>query len=122
MPTLKQITEAYHAISELMKEPTSLQNAHALVTMRRELAPHAGFYADREMEIVGKYAVKKEDGSPDIRDGQFQVAAENLKAFTEEHAELDAVEVSVGGKPCLHGYTEIKPCVLEPLLDIFDFA
>lgn len=122
MITLKKAFHAYNAIGELMNEKMSFKDAHTLLVAKKELEHHVQFYADKEHELVDKYAIKNENGEVVLNGNQFQMPTDKIADFAKEHEELDSVEVAVDLKEkTIHGLTEIKPSVLEALMELFDF-
>ena len=66
--------------------------------------------------------LKNEDGKVVLNGNQFQIPKDKVEDFMKEHDELDSVEVAVDLKEkTLHGFSEIKPSVLEALMELFDF-
>lgn len=122
MITLKKAFHAYNAIIELMNEKMSFKDAYTLLMAKKELEYPVQFFAEKEHELVDKYAIKNEDGKVVLNGNQFQMPKDKVEDFTKEHDELDSIEVAVDLKEkTLHGFSEIKPSVLEALMELFDF-
>lgn len=114
--------KAYNAISEVMDEKMPFRDAHALLMAKKELEPHVRFYTQKERELVEKYAIKDENGNVHFDGAKFQIKADRIKDYAEEHVELDAVEIKTEIKENkLTGIPNVKPAALEGLMLIFEF-
>lgn len=120
--TILKCLRAYKAILELENEKLDFSTAHTFVMAKRALEPHAEFYTEKEREIVEKYAIPDKDGNIFSANGQFKMSANSTVDFKRDKVELDAVEVEVEIKGKIKNLPEVKPSVLDALLDVFEFS
>lgn len=120
--TIIKCMKAYKAILELENEKLDFSTAHTLVMGKRALEPHAEFYTGKEQEIVKRYAIPDKDGNLFTANGQFKMSANSTTDFMRDKAELDAVEVEVEIKGKIKRLPEVKPSVLDALIDVFEFS
>lgn len=118
--TLIQATRAYQAIGAFSEIPMDYASAHALVLMKRELEPHVAFFAEKEAELIRRYAETDDNGDPVTGDpGQYRLRAAELPDFLRERAELNGVEVEITGRKLQRLPETISPAALEALLAVF---
>ena len=114
---------AYTAVSQLMDAECEYKTAHTLLMLKRALQPHVDFFSTKEMGLVEKYAVKKENGRVAMTDGKFQLAdAYAAASFKVEKEELCGVDVDLEWKVRkVAPPKQIKPVHLEALEGLLDF-
>lgn len=118
---LKRAVGAFDAVSELMKEKTSFAFAHALCLAKQELEPHVSFYAQAELELIQRYALKADDGEAVSPDGTFRIDIKDAERFGKEKQELDDIEADVRKIPAKKAPETITGEQLAALLDILEF-
>lgn len=92
---LIQCVEAYTALQGLMNENCDYATAHALVQLRRALAPHVEFFLDGERRLVDEFAAKNGRGEV-VYTGpaKFRFADESRAGeYARRRTELGSVEV-----------------------------
>lgn len=126
---LIQLVTAYTALLTLSDMRLDAQTAFDVYDMKRTLLTNASYFMNQEMKLASKYAAKREDGSPDIRDGRVIFAgaddaerAENAAAYNAARQKLCLVDVdckyeSIESKKVLHipSSERIMPSVFEAL-------
>lgn len=96
---LIEIVTAYTALQTLSDVSLPAQTAYDIFMMKQNLRGETNYFLGEEMKLAKKYAAKREDGQPDIRDGRVYFAGEtdeermeNAKAYNEARAKLCWVE------------------------------
>lgn len=96
---LIEIVTAYTALQTLSDVSLPAQTAYDIFMMKQNLRGETNYFLSEEMKLAKKYAAKREDGQPDIRDGRVYFAGEtdeermeNAKAYNEARAKLCGVE------------------------------
>ena len=121
--TLIEAARAYEAVTALAGTPLDFSSAYALVLAKRELEPHAAFYAEKEGELILQYAVKDGEGKPVAAEpGKFELPAAELPAFQKKREELNALEAEITRRRLKTPPETIAPGALEALLPVFDFG
>lgn len=59
---LLEYVNAYMAVEALMGGECCYKTAHALVMLKKQLAPHAEFFAEKELKLVERFAEKDGEG------------------------------------------------------------
>ncbi len=86
---------AYRAVNEMMDQEQDYQTAHALLTLKRALAPHADFCAREELKLVNQYAKKDENGIVWGKVGFVFDDPEQAGEYDRKRGELLGVDVNV---------------------------
>lgn len=97
---LIELVTAYTALLTLSDMKLDAQTAFDIYDMKRTLQTNASYFANEEMKLALKFAAKREDGSPDIRDSRVIFAgaddaekAMNATAYSTARQKLCSVEV-----------------------------
>ena len=120
---LVQAVNAYAALLALMNQDMVFQTAHSVALAKKEIAPHAEFFAQEERKLVERYAAK-EDGKIKWTSGtSFQFADEQAaEEYKHARAELCAVSVELNlEKRTVNAPEIIRPIQIEALADILEF-
>lgn len=126
---LIQLVTAYTALLTLSDMKLDAQTAFDVYDMKRTLLTNASYFMNQEMKLASKYAAKREDGSPDIRDGRVIFAGaddtertENAAAYNAARQKLCLVDAdckyeSIESKKVLYipSSERIMPSVFEAL-------
>lgn len=93
---LKEIYSAGLALNKVMSMHfSSFKLKRELVKFSKRVNEESEFFVNNNRELIMKYAMKKEDGSPDIlANGQIKFEnRENLQAYEAEINELNNTEI-----------------------------
>lgn len=114
--TLIQCLNAYIACTQLMEKECDYATAHSLLCLKRDLQPHADFYAQKEIELAKEYGEKDERGNLKVKDnGTFTFAdPSKLNEYNRKKKELGEVEVEITARR-IKPPDSIKPAQLESL-------
>ncbi len=121
---LLEAVNAYMAVNTLMEREMDFDSAYKLAGLKRELEPHAMFYAGEENKLVQKYAKKNERGEPVFTKPGVFAFADGAKSVEFERArgELGAVEISEEiHRICVKRPERITPAAVEALYDLVTF-
>lgn len=125
---LSIMVSAFTALNALNDTQLDAQSAFGVYKIRRELRDHVNYFLVEEMKLANKYAAKREDGAPDIRDGRVFFAGEtdeekrrNAEEYARARAALCEVDAGeIGGKVTIRVPADMRlaPVFFE-LLDPF---
>lgn len=92
---LIQVITALAALNLFNDRKLDYPSAHKLMLLRRQLAPHRDFYAQKEWELVLEYAELDERGEPIVAEnGTFKPRdPDSVPAFDLARMRLNAVEL-----------------------------
>lgn len=122
--TLMQYVTAYVAVQSLMERETDYGSALALLLLKRKLEPQAQFFAQKEQELVNRYAARKKDGTIEWTSQSTFAFAEPEKAaeYAAERAKLGSTVGSKGFKRVkLKAPERLTPAQLEALEPFVEF-
>lgn len=119
--TLGNCVKSYQAINELMDERLDFSTAHALLMAKREIEPHVEFFAEKESELINRYAAKTSDGEVIFNGHSFELDKLKAGEFQKEKLSLLSVEIEITKRTLKNVPEIIKGNVLEGLIYIFDF-
>ena len=92
---LIECVAAYKAVCDMMGKEMDYATAFSLVSLKRQLKPHADFCAQEEWKLVEKYAKKDENGVVWGKVGFLFDDPEKAPEFAEKREELMNVDVKV---------------------------
>lgn len=122
---LIQCVTAYTAITALAQQSMDYKTALALVLLKKRLAPHAEFYAQKERELVETYAKRSETGEI-IMDGPNRFALDSdkdLAEYNRKRQELASAQIPEEITPVkASGIDRITPAHLEALEGFVEFG
>lgn len=120
---LIKCVRAFAAIQSLMEKECSFGDAYKLLGVRNNLMPKAEFFANEEMGIVKKYAVKDESGNVKFTDvGKFEfISEEAALKYSEDMESLRSVDVEDFTPVCISAPPSITPAAIEALEGIICF-
>ena len=114
---------AYTALLALSEQSMPYDTALAFVLLKKKLAPHAEFYAEKERELVEEYA-KRENGEI-VMDGPGRFVLDTDKDLAEYNCrkrELASTEVPEEFEPIKASCPEkISPAHIEALEGFVEF-
>lgn len=121
---LKQCVDAYGAVLTMMEKEWDYATAHALVTLKRKLQPHADFFTKEEMKLAKEYAKLDKKGNITLTERGTFLFREPGKAgeYAARRTELGTVEVQEEFKPMHVPMPErITPAQLDALEGFLTF-
>ena len=102
---LSIMVSAFTALNALNDTQLDAQSAFGVYKIRRELRDHVNYFLVEETKLATKYAARREDGAPDIRDGRVFFAGEtdeekrrNAEEYTRARKALCEVDAGVIGE------------------------
>lgn len=122
---LSKMMAAYAALSRLCEREWDYQTACDLLTLRRALAPHAAFFAEREAALAEKYGKKESDGKVHCDStGRFALADDaDPQAYREQYLSLASVEITPDWQEVtVRAEGKISPLTIEALTDFVTFV
>ena len=120
MKLLKAV-QVHRAVCETMEREVGFSFAHALCLAKAALDPHVQFFAEKEMELIQKYAEKTETGGVVDQAGRFKLKPDQADAFLKDKAELDGVDIEVEKVKVSTAPERITGKALELLMEVMDF-
>ena len=120
---LIKCVRAFAAIQNLMEKECSFGDAYKLLRVRNNLMPKAEFFANEEMGIVKKYAVKDESGNVKFTDvGKFEfISEEAAHKYSKDMESLHNVDVEDSNPVSISAPPSITPAAIEALEGIISF-